>query len=125
MALTQNTRDRGWQRLHLLERLFGMTAFLAAVVGLFLVSLEISVRDGAAWRSALESFARREQQAPYLWWGLALLLGGGLIVAFAALVEAIMFVRRAAGRRGLAGVSVALQIGLALVLLVGVNAFAF
>src|SRR5262245_48639850 len=125
MALKQNTRDRGWQRLHLLGRLVGMTAFLAAVVGLFLVSLEIKVRDRAQWQDALESLFRGQREPAYLWWGLVLLLAGGLIVILAALVEAIVFVRRAAGRRGLAGGSATLQIGLALVLLVGVNVFAF
>lgn len=121
MALTEQSRGQGWSRWHLAFRMLGLTGLLAAAVGVVLLSLDV---DLSSWQTAWQAVrSQLDQGAPEL--GAGLLLGGGLVALLALLIEVIVALRQVAGRRSAFGGNVALQIALALVLLVGVNVYSY
>jgi hypothetical protein len=116
-----------WSRVHFLVRFLGLTGLAAAVVGLALALI-----DGRPpWANPQESWetvqrvmlaGRAETYAEVV----STLLAAGLVVALLGLlVELLIIGRMAAGRRSAAGVNLLLQVGLAVVLLVGINAWSF
>jgi hypothetical protein len=110
-----------WVRLHFLLRLLGLTGLLAAAVGLLLAvhrGLLSSWPDAQA--AGLEALhGESEQPAAYL------VVYGGLAALLALLVEVVVFLRVAAGRRSVFGLNAAVQAALAVALLVGVNWYSF
>src|SRR5262245_28469906 len=129
MAVKNSFRGGWLLRFHLLLRLAGLTGLLVAAVGLALVAA------GADWNtveSLRTTFSQRivalirepgEDAALML---ARFLLPIGLAVAVLALiVEIWVALRTVAGRRSAFGTNVFLQVALALVLLVGVNVYAY
>jgi hypothetical protein len=110
-----------WSRLHFLVRFLGLTGFLAGCVGLLLANLggELTTWDAAyaAARSAIDT-----GQADVTTW---LVLGGAAAVALALLVEALVVLRFAAGRRSVLGFNAAVQVALVAGLLVALNWWSF
>jgi hypothetical protein len=101
MAMTEPTRTRLWSRLHLLLRVAGLTGLFVAGVGLVLRAV------------GNEDLGR------------SLALGGEAAALLALLVEVLGVIRLASGRRSAFGTNVVLQVALAAVILVGINAFSF
>ena len=91
----------GWSLLHFLIRWAGLTGPLIGGVGSML----------AYYRQTLSP----------LTWGL--ILGGGLAVLAALVVEGVVFLGRMAGRHSAFGLNAVVQILVALVLLAGVNLY--
>jgi hypothetical protein len=123
MALTsQEIRGRRWSRWHFLLRLVGLTGFVVAAVGVVL----LAVNRQPPFDSGAES------DAGPLWtpaWfeepGVYLTLAGGALAALALLVELFVGLYFLSGRRGAFGSNVAVQIALAVALVVGINFFSF
>jgi hypothetical protein len=99
MALTKKSKN--WTRVHFLIRLAGVTGLLAAGIGLVLAA------EGLTWL------------------GLLLALIGGALAVIGLVVEIKEGVQQVAGQRGAFASNVALQVGLAVLLLIGVNVFSF
>lgn len=123
MALTQSQRPARagwfWYRLHFLIRLLGVTGAPVAAVG-FVLARDTNLLD--SW----QTFSEQSQILWDLWKGpvsLFLILGGGAAVAFALLVELLLGLGALVGRRSAVGLNAAVQIVLAVLLLVGVNVF--
>jgi hypothetical protein len=108
---------RLWARLHFLVRFLGLTGALALGVGLVLGSAHHLLGSWADFRSALEGRA-----GPGFLAALLTAVGAGCLL-FALLVEALVVLFFAAGRRSAFGFNALLQAALALVLLVGVNLY--
>jgi hypothetical protein len=114
-----------WVRLHFLLRLVGLTGLLACAVGLVLAGHRGLLGSWlASWpdaRSTLEQTLRGESDQPAAY----LVVYGGLAALFALVIELLVSLRVAAGRRSVFGLNAAVQAALAVALLVGVNWFSY
>jgi hypothetical protein len=110
-----------WSRLHFLIRFLGLTGFLGGCAGLLLAGLAGLLNS---WSDVYES-ARNALQTGEAEASTWLILGGAAAVAFALLVELLVVVRFFAGRRSAFGLNAALQVALAVALVVGFNAWSF
>jgi hypothetical protein len=122
MALTAKSSRSWWSRLHFLLRFAGLTgllcsgigaalAFLAGILSVKVLSDENFVRTTLlGQRGDLDSRV-----------ALGFLLGGGALALLAVLVEALVILRTAAGRRSAFGLNATVQVALAAILLVGIN----
>ena len=140
MALKSKTVRRWPSRLHFLVRFLGLTGLLVVLVGGYLVYvLEAST-------PALADFAPKDTET-FQAWGRrcydtaaaamtgqlgerlqvagVLLLGGISAALLAVVVEFLVGLRVAAGRRSVAGFNNLVQVGMALLLLIGVNVYSF
>jgi hypothetical protein len=137
MALSNKPRGLWWSRLHFLIRFLGLTSVLVAGVG-----LAIAWRKGAlanweqltAWEQvrpaaektlddlvdALRGMVSQNRQI----FAVVMASCAGLVV-FALLVEFLAILARVSGRRSAFGFNAVVQIGLAVVLLIGVNVYSF
>src|SRR5262249_47947085 len=117
MALTKYSRSGGrrpgrfWSRLHFLIRFLGLTGLLAGCAGLVLAHLDGLLTSWDALWGALQA------NAVSAW----LLAAGGGAVLLALLVETGVVLSMTAARRSALGFNAAVQVALAVVLLVGVN----
>jgi hypothetical protein len=126
MAL-RSTRPRVFlSRVHFLIRFLGLTGVLVAVVGLLLAYQQLLL---ASWETAR---ATAEDALHGVFPGdstsrlaVFLTMGGAVAAAFALLVEILLLLRFAAGRRSLSGFNAAVQVGLAAALFLAVNVWAF
>lgn len=128
MALKQSPFRFFWSRLHFVVRLAGLTGLLAGGVGLALYLLDHGTVQatfeslGKQCGEALQALTRWDFGVPYelaVW----LVLGGAAAAALALLIEAVLMLRFAAGRRSVFGGNALVQMAIALALLVGVNVF--
>jgi hypothetical protein len=105
---------------HIFVRLLGLAGLLAGAVGMAIVFGEMSHVDveslRAAFHGAEGALIQGALYAVAVGWGAALLI---------FLIDALAALLRAAGRRSLLGLNVVLQVALATVLLLSVNAFSF
>jgi hypothetical protein len=106
-----------WSRLHFLIRFLGLTGFLGACAGLVLAGLAGLLNS---WTDMLDA-AREAVQTGKAEASTWLILGGAVAVAFALLVELLVVLRLAAGRRSAFALNATLQVLLATVLIVGIN----
>jgi hypothetical protein len=110
--------------LHFLLRFAGLTGLMAVGVGVGLAFLKnILSWDNLSSFDFLRSTLRGETGETTSQVAAGLLLGGGLAALLALLVEVLVIVSMAAGRRSAFGLNVAVQVVLALALLVGVNVY--
>ncbi len=109
-----------WSRLHFLIRFLGLTGFLVACVGLVLAGLGGLLASWDAAGAAVQAvFAGGGTLGTWL------VLAGAAAFLVAVVVEGLVVVRFAAGRRSAFGFNALLQVALAAVLLVGVNVWSF
>jgi hypothetical protein len=101
MAISTSRGAADWRRKHFLIRLAGLTGLLVGAAGVVLMI------------------------AGYLWAGIVVGVLGGAAVAYALGIEILNLTQVATARRGAAGTNVALQVLLAIALLVEVNGFSF
>lgn len=105
---------------HVLIRILGLVGLMAGMVGAIILVGELPAFDldtlRAAWEGQYGNWVRGSAYAVVVGWGIALIV---------ATLDGLAALFRAAGRRSILGVNVVLQVGLAVVLLVGVNAFSF
>jgi hypothetical protein len=106
-----------WSRLHYLIRILGLTGLVVGAAGLVMVG--VSVSDSTALWATLTEALRFQR----ILLGPDLLLGGAAVALVAVLVELLVALTMAAGRRSAVGFNSLLQITLAVVLLVGVNVY--
>src|SRR5690349_8918790 len=117
MALSaKKSTGRFWSRLHFLVLFTLLTGLLVAGAGGVWARLDgrltvPALRD--AWANVRAGLGL----PPSLW----PLVGGAAAALLALLVEALVFLRQAAGRRSIFGANAMLQVALAAALLVGVN----
>jgi hypothetical protein len=143
MAVTQKPRGRWASRLHFLIRFLGLTGLLAAAAGAGLAVLRHLVPSWDESRSLWDNARTIAQSAyatgdehirdvvrgfpgelfPRIVVGLVVI--GGALALFALLIEFLVLLRLAAGRRSAVRLNALVQIGLATVILVGVNLFSF
>src|SRR4051812_12582432 len=121
MALKAKPRGRWWSRLHFLIRFAGLTGLLVAGVGLLLVLLQRLELSVEGVRAAVLNEA--EPGIPRL--TVQLLAGGAVAALLALLVEMLAILRVVAGRRSAFGLNAVVQLGLAVVLLAGINVYSF
>ncbi|OAI45336.1 hypothetical protein AYO44_02725 [Planctomycetaceae bacterium SCGC AG-212-F19] len=125
-----------FSRLHFVIRLLGLTGLALAVVTLGLALIEGLLHvawgeSGLAWTKLQETGATlqrvltRGSPTGYHEWVILLLAAGVASGLFALLIEAMLVLRVAAGRRSAFGFNVGVQILLAGLLLVIVNAYSF
>jgi hypothetical protein len=120
MALTHKSPSRWWSRLHSLVLFTLLTGLLVGGVGAVLALFE-----GQLTLENLQQVyanVRAGQELPPLLWPF---VAGTAAVVVTLLFEALVFLRLVAGRRSAFGLNAAVQIALALLLLVGVNVFSF
>jgi hypothetical protein len=120
MALTHKSPSRWWSRLHSLVLFTLLTGLLVGGVGAVLALFE-----GQLTLENLQQVyanVRAGQELPPLLWPL---VGGAAAVVVTLLFEALVFLRLVAGRRSVVGLNAAVQVALAVLLLVGVNVFSF
>jgi hypothetical protein len=127
MALGHKRAHPILSRLHFLIRLIGLAGLLAVLTGVVLLWVE--GRLPASWDTArheIEALTRgefpRETLARIGVWAL---LGGAAGLALFLVVESLVILRMTAGRRSVSGFNTVLQVAGAVVLLVGINVFAF
>jgi hypothetical protein len=123
MALKDPRSGRWWSRLHFGIRFIGVTAALAALVGLTVILI-----DGALeWELLRASWDRLvaaiQGEGQYPRKAMLLLMGGVVVGLFWLFLEALIVIRMVAGRRSAFGFNVVVQIALATALLVGVNVY--
>jgi hypothetical protein len=107
-------------RFHLIQRFLTVTGLIVAVIAGIIVAGELTTWEHSEIRAAVHG--ERGQLLMYALFALA----GGLGLAIVTLVlDLIVGVFSAAGRRSVLGFSVILQVALAVTLLVGVNVFSF
>jgi hypothetical protein len=123
MALTTHEiRGRRWSRWHFLLRLLGLTGLLVAAVGLVLLTVyHQAPLDNGAEPDAVQPWTLAWLEEP----GVYLTLGGSALAGLALLVELGVGLYFLSGRRGAFGSNVAVQIALAVALVVGINFFSF
>jgi hypothetical protein len=124
MAITKR-RGRFWSRLHFLVRFAGLTGLLIGCVGLavaLIFDLFILESTVSTWET-LQKVTRGESVEQYPHWSILLLLGGMVAGLFALVIEILVVLFVAAGRRSAFGFNAALQVALAAALLVGVNVY--
>jgi predicted nuclease of predicted toxin-antitoxin system len=131
MALNDNSRVL-WSRLHFLVRVLGLTGLAAALVGLTVALIFHLVRVPLYdWANIQDNWAILERAvqtgtvARKAEWGIVLLGFGLAAVLLALIVEVLVVVRHAAGRRSASGFVAVAQIALAAVLLVGINVWSY
>src|SRR5271165_1372411 len=123
MALKDPRSGRWWSRLHFGIRLIGVTAALAALVGLAVILID-GVLELELIRASWDRLVAAVQgDGPYPRKAMLLLIGGVVVGLFWLFLEALIVVRVVAGRRSAFGFNVAVQIALAAALLVGVNVY--
>jgi hypothetical protein len=107
--------------LHFLVRFLGLTGFVVACVGLVMAGLEGLL---GSWRAAYDTAwaAVTTREAAVSTW---LVLGGAAAALLALVVEALVVLVFAAGRRSAFGFNAVVQVALAATLLVGINVFSF
>jgi hypothetical protein len=104
----------------MLVRLLGLTALLATAAGALVLASEL---PDLKLDSLTKAVSNQLGQNALI--GAWLLIGGVLVTVFAATVEILSMLQPGAGRRSAAGFNAAFQVGLAVALLVAVNAYAF
>jgi hypothetical protein len=117
---------RIWYRLHFLIRFLGLTGLLVGVIGLVL-----AWREGllATWQTCYDTSQTAVDDLLILgrlkkeFLTVYLVLGSGLAIAFALLIELLLGLGALLGRRSALGFSAVLQIVLATVLLIAVNIY--
>jgi hypothetical protein len=116
-------RRRGyfWSRLHFLVRFLGISGVLVGGAGLVLAGL-----DGllASWGTAQAAFLQAVTQRTATY-GVWFVIGGAAAILFALLVETLVILRTAAGRRSAFGFNAVVQVGLAVALVAGINVWSF
>jgi hypothetical protein len=130
MAMT-NPRYRPWfSRLHFLMRLLGLAALFVGVAGLVNAGIEgLFQTDSGGWLE--EGWQRTlavlqgQEPEPSFSDSVRLFVIAGAIVLLVLLVELLGIIRLASGRRSAAGFNFAVQVGLAALLLIGLNYFGF
>jgi hypothetical protein len=113
-------------RVHFLIRFLGLTGVLVAVVGLFLAYQQFLLASWETARATAEDALHGilpGDSASRL--AVFLTMGGAAAAAFALLVEILLLLRFAAGRRSLSGLNATVQVGLAAALFLAVNVWAF
>jgi hypothetical protein len=127
MALDPRTGGRWWSRLHFLIRLIGVTGLVVATVGLALILI-----DAGGNAQAVEDRLQKEitnlqgeVEPARLPLEVGLLAGGLVAGAFFLVLEVIVVLRYVSGRRSAVGFNAVVQVALAVVLLIGVNMYAF
>jgi hypothetical protein len=121
MALTaKKSPGRFWSRLHFLVLFTLLTGLLVAAAGGVWAMLDGRLTEPAL-RQAWADVQAGLGLPPSLW----PLVGGAAAALLALLIEALVFLRQAAGRRSVFGANAMLQVALAAVLLVGVNVYSF
>lgn len=141
MALS--TTNAFWSRTHFVARFLGLTALGVALVGLALALIHGQLRP--TWSERLSAGENLEQNWDNLrenWNGVERVIESGTAasftdkVAFALalgllvtlvwlIIEAVVVFRVAAGRRSAFGGNVVAQLGLAIALLIGLNAYSY
>lgn len=123
----KSKRSRPWlSRLHFLVRLLGLTGVLAAAAALVLAHVQGLLGSADSWRQRLLTTVQGQAEGDLLaraapWAFLAGVIAAGLWL----LIEALGVLRFTAGRRSVFGLNAVAQVGLAAVLVVGVNVFSF
>jgi hypothetical protein len=113
-------------RLHFLLRFLGLSGALVAVVGLLLAYLQyLLVSWEAARHTAEEALHGVFPENPTSRLAVLLTLGGAAAVALALVVEILLVLRFAAGRRSLSGLNATIQVALAAALFLALNLWAF
>jgi hypothetical protein len=105
-----------WSRLHFLLRFLGLTGALAAAVGLVLI-------EPRTWQDCLDAVLGQVYSTAKV--GGYLLACGAALALLALVVEALVIMRVAAGRRSAFGFNAVVQMALAAALLVGLNVWSF
>lgn len=124
MALNKR-RGRFWSRFHFLIRFAGLTGLLVGAVGLAVALLDgilIWETSVLTWET-LQKVARGEIVESYPPLAILLLLGGLVAGLFTLLIEILVVLFVAAGRRSAFGFNAFLQVALAVALLIGVNVY--
>lgn len=121
MAVSTRRPGTWWSRLHFLVQLLGLTGLVAAGIGLLLSlgKLDLSTPE------AIIALFRQPPADPLARTSFFLLAGGVAAALLAVLVEALVAIRVVTGRRSAVGMNVAVQLALALALLVGVNVYSY
>ncbi len=141
MALTNKPRGRFWSQLHFLLRFLGLTGLLAAAVGLVLAQAAgLLPAWGDAWtwdavrgyglsvyepaRAIVDAAVAGTPDPDRLKVAaVGLVVVGTPFALLALLVEVLAGLRFAAARRGAFGTNVAVQVALALAVLIGINIY--
>jgi hypothetical protein len=136
MALKTKSPGRVWSRIHFLVRFLGLTGFLAAGVGVALAYLNDTL-ERIVTPDAVTSWEKAQAWWAYVYpnilgeagamaqWATSLLVGGALLAMLALLLEILVGLASMTGRRSAFGLNAAVQVALAVVLLVGVNWFSY
>src|SRR6516165_861944 len=137
MALKAKTPGRWWSRFHFLIRFAGLAGLMAAGVGVALSFLKdllervvsadafSSWENLRAWWEFVQATVLGESGDRMAQWAVGLLVGGAALVLLALLVEALVILLRVTGRRSAFGMNVAVQVALAIALLVGINLYSY
>jgi hypothetical protein len=126
MAIKSKTPSRAWSRLHFLVRFAGLSGLVCCGIGVALTFLAgilswDALGDPEFVRAVIsgESGDRTSRVA------LILLFGGAALALLTVLVEVLATLRLVAGRRSAFGLNAAVQVGLAVALLVGINLYSY
>jgi hypothetical protein len=125
-----------WSRTHFVIRFLGLTGLAVALVGLALALITELLRPNwSSWsetwtnvQANLDAFQRivtTQTLSRRAEWSIVLLAAGLVAGLFALIVEMIIVLRLAAGRRSAYGFNSAVQLALAIALVIGVNVFSF
>jgi hypothetical protein len=131
----KNKGSRPWlSRLHFLVRLLGLTGLLAAAAALVLAHVQgllggpgqkLDQRLRTGWQHILASLQGQFEGDLLARAAVFAFLAGAAAAVLWLLVELLGVVRFTAARRSAFGVNVLVQVGVAAVLLVGINVFSF
>src|SRR5438876_1541604 len=107
-------------RLHFFIRFLGLTGLLLTGAGAIGTVAYVETWSVANLRAAVAGTAGQRAQISSV-----LLVAGGAIAALAFLLELVVGLKNAAGRRSAVGGNVIVQIALAVILVAGLNVWSF
>src|SRR5262245_23843435 len=131
-----NKPSAAWSRTHFVIRFLGLTGLAVALVGLALALItELLKPNWSSWSEtwdnvqanldAFQRIATTQTLSRRAEWSIVLLAAGFVAGLFALIVEIIIVLRLAAGRRSAYGFNSAVQLALAIALVIGVNVYSF
>jgi hypothetical protein len=113
-------------RLHLLVRLLGLTGLVAALIGLNMAHIQGAVPSlEEGWNNLVDVVQHPGENTTLPAQTAYGILGGLALLLLALVAEIVVISRKAAFRRSASGLNAAVQVGLAVALLIGVNWFSF
>ncbi len=120
---------RAGARFALVLRLLGATGLFVALLGLIPLATAIDLTSHGEWDTAIRQFCAELPRPTFAHGdrdiGIAMILGGGAIFLFTAILLMLTGVRRFAARRSAVATNAGLQAALVVALLVGVNVWSF